>query len=450
MSARTGQAAAGRGAARWARRWAGANSPVKSNLVARVLALAALTVASLLIARTAGAEGVAALSLLRLLPWLVGVVLGGGLYGAAPYFLSGTARAEPSYRATFPAIAITAGVVGAGAWVGLAPVLHHAFFQQLAIGVVVAAAVTVPTQLLETTAKACSQGVGDMTGSNRIIVLEELLFIPLYWTLTAAGVGHYMAMVTALALGDLLDAGQGWVRLVRRGFLTGGRPSLAAARAIVCYGTRAELSSIALLLNARLDFAIVATIAGPAPLGIYAVASRYAELLRLPGLAMNYVLYPAYAAQERIGARADAREALRRMAWLPAAIAVPMAVAAPAVLPALFGAEFRPGVVPSCLLLVGLAGGGVTGIISAYLYAVGRPGVVSAAQGLGVVLTVGLDLTLIPRYGITGAAIASSIAYLSAAAMLLATFHPLQRAPADGGNPSVADHSTRPAEEALT
>ena len=422
---------------------------VTGNLLARVIALGALTVTSLLIARTAGAEGVAALSLLRLLPWLVGVIVGGGLYGAAPYFLSGPTRTDPSFRPTFPAIAAVAGVVGAGAWIALSPVIHHALLPQLTIGVVTAAAVTVASQLLETTAKTCSQGIGDLAGSNRIIVLEEVLFIPLYLGLTAAGVDRYPAMVAALVLGDLVDAAQGWVRLCRRGFLRGGRPTFAAARAIVSYGTRAELSSIALLLNARLDFGIVASIAGPTPLGVYAVASRYAELLRLPGLAMNYVLYPAYAAAEQGAARGNTRQALRRTAWLPVFLALPMAAGAPLIIPAVFGNEFRSGVVPACILLVGLAAGGVTAITSAYLYAIGRPGVVSAAQGLGVLLTVGLDVTLIPHFGITGAAVASSIAYLATAALLLATFNPLGDAPFGAPRPVAPDQPPRPTEEAL-
>lgn len=427
-----------------------ARTPITNNLVARVLALGALTLASLLVARTMGPAGVGALSLLRMLPWLVGLVLGGGLYGAAPYFLSGPAGRHPSYRATFPAMAISAGVVGAGVWLALTPVLHRAFYPQVSTGLVAAAAVTVATQLLETTAKTCSQGIGDLAGSNRMIVLEEALFVPLYLALVAGGLGHYAAMVAALALGDVINAGQGWARLIRRGFLSGGRPSLARARDIVSYGTRAELSSIALLLNARLDFAIVASIAGPTPLGIYAVASRYAELLRLPSLAMNYVLYPAYARQDRDEALVSTVHALRRRAWAPAAVAVPMAALAPVVLPAFYGSEFRPAVLPAWLLLIGLAGGGVTGILSAYLYAVGRPGVVSAAQGLGVVVTVALDLTLIPRYGITGAAVASAAAYVSTTVVLLAIFRARGTVPDSDREVVTTDHPSRPAEETVT
>jgi peptidoglycan biosynthesis protein MviN/MurJ (putative lipid II flippase) len=40
-------------------------------------------------------------------------------------------------------------------------------------------------------------------------------------------------------------------------------------------------------------------------------------------------------------------------------------------------------------------------------------------MGLGVVLTVALDVLLIPRFGASGAAVASSGAYLATAALLV-------------------------------
>src|SRR5205823_4309376 len=136
----------------------------------------------------------------------------------------------------------------------------------------------------------------DLPGSNRIIVLEELLFVPFYGLLVAAGASPYLAMIIALPLGDVCNATQGWIRLWRRGYFRGAdRPSPRLARNVAAYGMRAELNSVTLLLNGRLDFIIVTALVGPAALGIYAVASRIAELLRLPALAINYVLYPAYA-----------------------------------------------------------------------------------------------------------------------------------------------------------
>jgi O-antigen/teichoic acid export membrane protein len=398
------------------------SNTVSGNLVARLLALGALTCSSLVVARMYGPAGVGALSLMRVLPWVVGVLCGFGLYGAAPFFLSGPARDDPAYRSTFPAIAVTAGVTGIAVWLLCLPLFRHSLFPELPLIAVAGAAANVLTQLVKTTAKCCSQGIGDLKGSNRIIVLEELLFLPAYGLLLAVGVSGYVAIVFGLALGDVMTATQGWIRLYRRRFFSGSRPSLRHARAIANYGFKSQLSSIALLMNARLDFTIVAAFIGPSALGVYAIASRYSELLRLPGLAMNYVLYPRYASAHPSDARRDTAGALRRMGLIPVLLALPMAIMAPFVLPFAYGAKFSGAVVPSWILLVGLSGCGITGIVMAFLFASGRPGLSSAAQGVGVAVTVLLDLTLIPRFGVSGAAVASALAYLITTAMLLFFF----------------------------
>lgn len=400
-----------------------AGPSISGNLLARIGALGALSVASLLVARTGGPAAVGTLALLRILPWLIGLLLSCGLYGAAPYFLSGPGRSEAGYRLTLPAMAATAGIVGAALWVAASPVVGPRFLPQLSGPLVLAAGIAVPTQLMETTAKACSQGFGDLAGSNRIIVLEELVFVPVYALMVAAGATPYLAMVVALPLGDILTGGSGWIRLTRRGyFRRAGRPSLKLARAVASYGVRAELNSVTQLLNGRLDFIIVAVLVGPAALGIYAVASRAAELLRLPSLAINYVLYPTFARLSEPAAARQARSAIRRMWWVPGALAIPVAAAAPIMLPLLYGPAFRAAVVPTWILLAGMAGGGVYGVISAFMSGSGRPGRNSLAQAAGLVLTVVLDVTLIPHFRIVGASIASTFAYLTTAAVLAAFF----------------------------
>lgn len=404
-------------------------NPVTHNLAARVGALAALSVASLLVARVAGPEGIGAWSLLRVLPWLTGVVLGCGLYGAAPFFLSGATRSDPRYRATFPAIAITAGLIGAGLWLVAAPALATRLFPTMPVLVVALAGVTVFTQLMETTAKACSQGTYDLRGSNRIIVLEELLFIPWFGGLLLLGLQPSLAIVLALIAGDLSTSTLGWVRLARRGFFTDSRPSWYAARRIARYGLRAEVGSITLLLNARADFVVVAVLVSPSALGIYAIATRYAELLRLPGLAMNYVMYPALARGAGTPTAARARLEVRRMGWLPAATAVPMALAAPILLPLVYGQEFRTAVIPAWILLIGLSTGGLNGIATAFLMASERPGTASVAMGIGLAVNLALDLLLVPQHQVIGAALASSVAYLMTTLLLARYLHPLRHDP---------------------
>jgi O-antigen/teichoic acid export membrane protein len=104
-----------------------------------------------------------------------------------------------------------------------------------------------------------------------------------------------------------------------------------------------------------------------------------------------------------------------------------MAIAAPVVLPLVYGDAFRDAVVPAWVLLVGLAGGGVTGVLTAFLSGSGRPGLGSAALGSGLVVTLALDIALIPAFGIVGAATASTLAYLTTAGVLLLVFRAVTR-----------------------
>ena len=119
-----------------------------------------------------------------------------------------------------------------------------------------------------------------------------------------------------------------------------------------------------------------------------------------------------------------------------AAGALPLAAAAPLIVPILYGPAFRPGVLAAQVLLVGLVADGFGGVVTAFLYGRGRPGRISIATGLGVVVTVVLDLVLIPSHGMLGAAAASACAYLATTCALLVCFRLAARgAPPAGGPP---------------
>jgi O-antigen/teichoic acid export membrane protein len=181
---------------------------------------------------------------------------------------------------------------------------------------------------------------------------------------------------------------------------------------VVLFGARGQLGDLLWLVNLRLDFLILGVLSGPAVLGLYAVASKCAELMRLPATAVNYVLYPRFARSERSVADAQARHLLWRACGLTVAAAPLMAVVAVVGLPLLYGRAFQGAVLPACLLLIGLAFEGATAVASGYLRGIGRPGTNSVGMAAGVAVTVLLDILLIPRHGAVGAALASSAAYL--------------------------------------
>lgn len=414
---------------RLARLRGGSAGAVLSNVGARVGALVSLAVATALVAWTGGPVAVGIYTLARVLPGLAGVIMSSGLPGAVPYFLAGPERSDRRLPWTLVTISLVGGILGMLLWAACSPLLTRFLFPDLSTGLMLLIAATVFTQLQLTTAKSCSQGLEDLRGANRIILNEELLFLPAYGLLWLAGVEGYGLALACLLAADVAGAALGWRRLIRRGFFAGAvRPSVELARRVSSYGWRAQLGGVIFLLNLRLDFIILDVMAGPAVLGIYAVASKFAELIKVPGMALTYVLYPRYAREGRETATVRARRLIPRAGALTAATILPLGLAVGFVIPLVYGPGFEGAILPAEIILAGLALEGVGGVVTGYLYGVGRPGLNSWAMGVGLAVTVVLDLLLIPPFGAAGAAAASAVAYTTTSLALLCFFWSVSRA----------------------
>ena len=393
------------------------------NVAARVAALVCVFATTLVLARNGGPAVVGVYALLHVLPGLVGTIVSSGLPVAAPYFLAGPDRDDARMPSTLAAMALTGGSAGAVLWIACAPVVGRFLFPDLSQALVMLAGLAVLTRLITITAKSCSQGSEDLPGSNRVIFMEQFMFLPAYGVLWLAGIHGFATVVGGLLLADSATASVAWVRLVRRHFFrTATRPSLRLARRVASYGLRAQLGGVMTQLNLRLDFILLTLLTGPAVLGVYAVASKFAELVRILGMALTYVFYPKFAKDRRSRALENARRLIPKAAVLTAGAIVPLWIAAGFVIPTFYGSRFGSAVTPTRIILLGLALDGVAGVIAAFLYGVGRPGLYSLAISVGLGATLLLDLLLIPPFGTVGAATASAVAYLTTALALVGIF----------------------------
>jgi O-antigen/teichoic acid export membrane protein len=393
------------------------------NVAARVAALGCVFLATLILARHGGPAVVGIYALLHVLPGLLGTIVSSGLPVAVPYFLAGPDREDRRLPFTLIAIAVVAGAVGTALWAASAPLFGPLLFPDLSLPIVILAGVAVLTRLITITAKACSQGSDDLGGSNLVIFCEEFMFLPAYGVLWGAGVHGFAAVVAALLLADAATAGLAWIRLARRQFFrSAARPSLQLARRIGSYGLRAQVGGVITQLNLRLDFVLLTLLTGPAVLGVYAVASKFAELVRVLGMALTYVFYPKFAKDGRARAVATARRLIPKAGLLTAGALVPLWLVAGVVIPAFYGSAFGSAVTPTRIILLGLVFDGVAGAITAFLYGIGRPGLNSLAMAVGLAATLVLDLVLIPPFGTVGAAVASAVAYMTTALALVGFF----------------------------
>jgi O-antigen/teichoic acid export membrane protein len=385
-----------------------------------VLALAGATV---LVARLGGAEDVGILALLRVLPGLFGVLAACGLPGATGYFLAGPdSRAERLWP-TIRGVMVLGAAGGTVAWLLLSPVIASLLLPQASPLVLVLAGLTVATQLPVAVSKSSLQALDDRSGSNIVTAAEELAFVPAYLLAQLAGLTGGLGLVTSLLAADVVVAAWGWIRLrrkaVQQDIVLHGRLDRALARRIVSFGLRGQVGGIVGLLNLRLDFILLGAMAGPAALGVYAVASKFAELVRLPALAVTWVTYPAVARQGPARAAAEARRQLPALLAVGLVGAGVIALVAGPLLPLVYGPAFAAAVTPTRIIVAGLVAAPAGGLASGFLLGTRRPGTNSLLLGAGLVVTVTLDALLIPRLGVTGAAIASAAAYLTTDVSLL-------------------------------
>jgi O-antigen/teichoic acid export membrane protein len=227
--------------------------------------------------------------------------------------------------------------------------------------------------------------------------------------LAAAGAITVATAFAAWALGQALGLVLLCVYVARHaGF---GRPDAALARAAAAFGAKAHVGRLMEVGNYRGDQWLIGATVGSRELGLYSIAVAWAELLfYLPGV-LVLVQRPDLV-------RVDRREAVRRAARVCRAgflvsgvAAAALIVAAPVLCTWVFGPSFAGAVDDLRILALGAFGIVAFELLRNVLTAQGKPMLGSAAVGVAFVLTVSLDLLLIPEHGGRGAAIATTVAY---------------------------------------
>lgn len=187
------------------------------------------------------------------------------------------------------------------------------------------------------------------------------------------------------------------------------------------YGARVWASSVPRLINVRVDQLVLSVMpaVATAQLGVYAVAASLSWLALPAATAFGAVAFPAVAGStDEAAIRRIERLSLLGSAAAAAAALGLACLAAPFAVPVLFGSDFQGAVTVLWLLAPGTVFLAMNRVLADLLQGRGRPLLTSVGEGSAAVLTVIMLFVLIPRFGIQGAAAASSVAYLGATVIL--------------------------------
>ena len=198
------------------------------------------------------------------------------------------------------------------------------------------------------------------------------------------------------------------------------RPTLSRSWGLplLKYGLPTVLATLPALLNFRVDQAFLVRMVDRSELGNYATAVAWSQSVLIVTNVIHYLVLPRVAPLVGGARNKEYDHLLRLSVLLIVMIVVPLTAVSPWAVPLLFGAGFSEAG-RLCLIMVPAAGLlGLTGIAQEVLRTERRLRGPLVSQLLGLAVTAGAVLLLVPALGVWGAAVASIITYLAVTAML--------------------------------
>ncbi len=280
----------------------------------------------------------------------------------------------------------------------------------------------------------------DLLAAGRVVVgtfmaavraLAMLVAMALLVLVAARGIE---AAVAAFAAAHLLAAGllapRAWRAVAALPDVGRERRPLRALMVhLVRHGWLGQLSSLIYLLLLRLDQFLIEAHLDVAAVGLYAAAAWATELLWLVPEALNPLLVHSSSSRQASDRDQTAARAVRLGLGVTALAALPVALLCEPLLGLLRDGAFLPAAAPLRVLLPGavLFAPGV--ILAGDFIGRGKPQWNTQASAATVVVNVALCLWWLPRFGILGAAWASTLAYTLGSAIMVARFRRLTGLP---------------------
>lgn len=191
---------------------------------------------------------------------------------------------------------------------------------------------------------------------------------------------------------------------------------------ILSYGGKIYLGNIAQFLNYRVDMILIAIFLMPAAVGFYSIAVEIVEKLWLIPMVIATVLFPRISSLNGSQANSLTPRVCRHTLLIVFIVSLGLIFLAYPLIKILFGSVFLPSVWPLLILVPGVIAFSISRILLADLSGRGKPGVAIKASSVSLVANIFLNILLIPKWGISGAAFASTIAYTLSTLIIIITF----------------------------
>ena len=272
-------------------------------------------------------------------------------------------------------------------------------------------AFALPFLVVNNTLLGLLNGLREMKSYSLRAVIRSILLLGFTILLVGIGLGIKGA-VLALLLSEvgtlvlLIFISRNFFRFVIQDYVK-------TTRELVKFGSQLFLASAIYMVNTRADMLLVGYFLLDKDVGIYAIAVAFASVFQMIPGAISTVTYPMMSEYNNNGMH-QATELLinKTMKYVLIAssiVGILIIFSAHDIIFWLLGPEFLPAVMPLTILIFIMLFFGSLAATGSAFSAAGRPDIAFKLNLMRLVPNIALDILLIPRLGITGAAIATAV-----------------------------------------
>lgn len=367
---------------------------------------------SIILARVLGPEGRGIYGLAMLLPSFIVTFGNFGIGPATVYYVARREFLLKEILGNNVLLSLGFGIIGIFAGLVLVLFFRETLFPGVLARYLFLAVPIIPLNLFFSYVYYLLLGAQRIKEFNYIQIAQSVLLLGfVVLTLLALSGGLIGAILAWLFTWLIVDALVLWQAKVVAGGIK-FIPNKSYIKKATTYGIQAHISNILGFFNYRVDMLLVNGFLGTAAVGIYTVGVGMAERLWLFSQAASTVLLPLVAAETEEERRKEFTPLVARTVLeLTTLGAMVLALLSRWIIFLFFGEEFMPAVGVLQALLIGIVALSAGLVLSNDISGRGFPNLNIYIGVASVATNVVLNILWIPRYGIIGAAWASTISY---------------------------------------
>jgi O-antigen/teichoic acid export membrane protein len=286
---------------------------------------------------------------------------------------------------------------------------------------VVLALVAIPFAMIESYFLSILQAIEDFRAYNLQSIYKAVFG---FLTIAVALLALHGRLWAALFSQVLVTAGANiWLlHRVRKIAPFGMRWDGSLGRGMLEFGAKSYLQTLAAHLHYRVDVYLIAFFLDPTQVAFYSIAVNITNpILQIPD-AIGTVIFPKLAGSSDADAHSRTAVTCRHTLFATILAAVFYAGVGSQALTIFYGDRYSPAIRPMLLMLPGIIMISLYQILTRNFTSRNRQQVNIIAAGIALGVNFTLNIILIPRYGISGAAVSTAISYTLAALLLLFIF----------------------------